>query len=692
MPKELVRRGLDDGTERLRSQLRDTAQHGQRDDYGGYWIEDTASAGGRRAEQTAEKLLKRKRHGSTDSQRVNSSEERPVPKPPAETDPQEAPARSPRTEEQPKIKTKEAIAQKDASLGKQEVQTTQDTGKAMRGHFPAVRQLDQAALQQRQNAPSNQADLNTIRGKEEFVQEQGRSMAIKQAEKQRLQATLAKKSRVVQDAFTHPAYTDPGRGGHVVTTTSRRHGTLSARTVREEGRRAGSAMKTARAGAKTVGRASQRTVKTAGHTAQKAVKTIGRTVQTAQKAAVVTAKASQRAAQAARVTARAAVVTAKAAAKAAVAAGKAAVAGIKSLAAAIAAGGWVAVVIVILICLIGLLVASPFGIFFAEDEAASGSVTPSAAVVQINGELTDHLNSLWMAGVYDNMEVLGQPPAWPDVMAVFAAKTAGAGNGMPVAVLDPQRVDLLRTVFWDMTKITTEEKEVEHPAVGNTPAWMETVLSITVTPRTPDDMRVFYAFTEQQNTALDEILASEAMLVSLARDLTITNQEAKALLASLPDDLSLERRAVVETTCRLVGKVNYFWGGKSLILGWDDRWGSLQKVWAEGNPTTGTWRPYGLDCSGMVDWTFYNASGGEYIIGHGGGAMMQHRYCMDIGWDEAQPGDLVFYPADEHVGIVGGRDESGNLLVIHCASSHNNVVITGAGGFVAVARPDFYDE
>lgn len=48
-----------------------------------------------------------------------------------------------------------------------------------------------------------------------------------------------------------------------------------------------------------------------------------------------------------------------------------------------------------------------------------------------------------------------------------------------------------------------------------------------------------------------------------------------------------------------------------------------------------------------------------------------------ISWNEAQPGDLVFYPDDEHVGIVGGRDESGNMLIIHCAFSQNNVVITG---------------
>ncbi len=75
-----------------------------------------------------------------------------------------------------------------------------------------------------------------------------------------------------------------------------------------------------------------------------------------------------------------------------------------------------------------------------------------------------------------------------------------------------------------------------------------------------------------------------------------------------------------------------------------------------------------------VDWVFYNASGGTYVIGHGGGAYAQHTYCTDIPWSEAQPGDLAFYPEDEHIGIVGGRDENGNLLVIHCASGSLKVV------------------
>ena len=147
--------------------------------------------------------------------------------------------------------------------------------------------------------------------------------------------------------------------------------------------------------------------------------------------------------------------------------------------------------------------------------------------------------------------------------------------------------------------------------------------------------------------------------------------DTAALLRDLPEYLSPEREAVVRTACSLVGKVNYFWGGKSLVIGWDVRWGEVRQVTAAGSSTTGTYRPYGLDCSGFVDWVFYNATGGQYIIGHGGG-------------------DLVFYPDNSHVGIVGGRDANGELLIIHCASGYNNVVVTGLEGFTSIARPDYY--
>lgn len=168
--------------------------------------------------------------------------------------------------------------------------------------------------------------------------------------------------------------------------------------------------------------------------------------------------------------------------------------------------------------------------------------------------------------------------------------------------------------------------------------------------------------------------------------------EAMEVWERLPDDLSMERRMVVTYALALVEKVDYFWGGKSLVLGWDDRWGELMEVTAEGSDSTGTEQPYGLDCSGFVDWTFYNASGGEYVIGQGGGAMEQHANCVDIEWDEVQPGDLLFYPEDEHVGIVAGRDWLGHLLVVHCASSTDGVAISHRTGFETAARPVWYTD
>ena len=95
-------------------------------------------------------------------------------------------------------------------------------------------------------------------------------------------------------------------------------------------------------------------------------------------------------------------------------------------------------------------------------------------------------------------------------------------------------------------------------------------------------------------------------------------------------------------------------------------------------------------CGDRLEGDTIASIGGSYVIGHGGGATMQHSYCTNISWADAQPGDLVFYPDNSHVGIVGGKDADGELLIIHCASGYNNVVVTGLEGFTSIARPDYY--
>ena len=128
--------------------------------------------------------------------------------------------------------------------------------------------------------------------------------------------------------------------------------------------------------------------------------------------------------------------------------------------------------------------------------------------------------------------------------------------------------------------------------------------------------------------SLDELLLQRDVLLELAENLTAISAATSEVLKELPEDLPEDREAVIWVACSLVGKVNYFWGGKSHAIGWDSRWGQLCEVTAADSPTTGSYRPYGMDCSGYVDWAFNNALG--YVIGHGGGAMMQHSDCTDI--------------------------------------------------------------
>ena len=400
----------------------------------------------------------------------------------------------------PKIKTRDAVT--SAPSG-DSVALTADRGAGTPDRL-SIKTRD-ACIQQ------PQPPQPLVQGRQEFARERGRAAAMKRAEAQR----VANGGETASPPAPSQRRYAGGQGRRTSVQAVRRPpspGEPDTRPVRDGGR---TIIKTARSGRKTTERTARQTIKTAERSSRKVIKTTQRTaktaqqtVKTAQRSAQATVKATQRAVQTARATAKAAAVTAKATAKATVAAIKAAIAAMQELIAAIAAGGWVVIVVVLVICMIGLLIASPFGIFFSDGGGSPDAASPTAVIAQINSEYADRLSSLQTGGTYDRVEIQGRPPSWADVFAVFAAKTASGSDGASVAVLDTATVEKLRTVFWDMTKITTAETEVEYPAEGETEAWTEKVLTITVTPRTPDDMRVFYAFTDQQNAALDELLTA----------------------------------------------------------------------------------------------------------------------------------------------------------------------------------------
>lgn len=357
------------------------------------------------------------------------------------------------------------------------------------------------------------------------------------------------------------------------------------------------------------------------------------------------------------------------------------------------------IALIMLLALAGGAVAvvnTPFGIFFSGEDGYDNSV--AKAVAEINQEFEARKEEL-LSYPADRIVITHLPSGgsdliitnWNEVIATFAAKTASdKDEAQDVVVIDEERKEILQKVFWDMNELSYHTETIHHGSGDN--AWIEIVLYITLTSKTHEQMYEPYYFTPYQISAAEELLKPEyaqmmaELIGNFGDSLAITDEELEQILEKLPHDLSPDRRKIVETACTLVGKVNYFWGGKSNAIGWDNRWGTPMKVTAPGSRTTGTIRPFGLDCSGFVDWVFNNSLG--YILGEGGGARAQHDNCEDISWSEALPGDLVFYPNDIHIGIIIGKDSDGELLVVHCASGYNNVVVTGIEGFVSVGRAD----
>lgn len=260
--------------------------------------------------------------------------------------------------------------------------------------------------------------------------------------------------------------------------------------------------------------------------AQKAVKTANRSVKgvqqsakgikTAQQAAKATAKAAQKTAQAAKSTARAAATGAKAAVRATIVAVKTTVTAVKGLVSAIIAGGWVAVVIILLICLIALVVGSCFGLFFGSDSTGTGT-SVTQAVSALNGEYLAHIQEIEDSNLHDRQEITSNDGAlsinWEDVLAVFSAKVTGAKDGAQVASLDDAQVQQLRDIMWEMNAVSsstrTESHEVEVTEVdedGNettrTETVTETILEITITHKTPEEIARQYSFNPRQNEYL----------------------------------------------------------------------------------------------------------------------------------------------------------------------------------------------
>ena len=265
---------------------------------------------------------------------------------------------------------------------------------------------------------------------------------------------------------------------------------------------------------------------------------------------------------------------------------------------------------------------------------------------------------------------------WQDILAIYVYQQNKEGK--TEYTLDASAKEELADIFARMNPVIRDSKDITKASYGN--------LHI-------NDYIKEENISKSDREILRKYVETDCMLLCA----TVTG--AKGFVRqSVGEDVSEERVNVITAAYSLVGKVGYFWGGKSTSIGWDSSWGNAMTVGAEGSRTTGSVRAYGLDCSGFVTWAFINGYQDTSIAAQiGDGTTDQWNSALTISEEEAQPGDLVFQRgpeggSDNHVGIICGQTDNGDWIVVHCSSSKNGVTVGEAysSSFRYIRQPSCY--
>ncbi|MDO4306206.1 MAG: NlpC/P60 family protein, partial [Eubacteriales bacterium] len=265
---------------------------------------------------------------------------------------------------------------------------------------------------------------------------------------------------------------------------------------------------------------------------------------------------------------------------------------------------------------------------------------------------------------------------WQDIIAVYVYEKSQEGK--EAFTLDASSKDDLAAIFEELNPVVRDKQNITHVSYGN---------------------RHINYYIKKNKIAREDRELLKKYVETDCKILCATVTAAKGFVRqSVGDDVSEERVNVIAAAYSLVGKVGYFWGGKSTVFGDDPSWGTAERVTAAGSNSTGTVRAYGLDCSGFVTWAVvngYHDTSMQSAIGDG--TSDQWFKAQVVSEQKAQPGDLVFQRgpeagSDNHVGILCGKTDSGDWIAVHCSSSKNGVTVGEAYGasFRYIRQPSFY--
>ena len=348
------------------------------------------------------------------------------------------------------------------------------------------------------------------------------------------------------------------------------------------------------------------------------------------------------------------------------------------LVAAIAVGISVALSIIIVISLVAFVSGSAYGIFFAADAPNAASVTVREAVETLTEEYRDKLEEISDTVQHDRQDITANDDVyyirWQDVLAVFSSYVSGNEQGAPVAALTEEQLDKLREIMWAMNAVdysTRAETAVIETTDKNgkaiTTEITETVLVISLTHKTPDEMAVDYHFTARQNNYLQ--LLKDPQYEELWAELLGGFEQGGGEVMS-PDGTRAPT-GTLQWPLPVAGTITSQFGHRvDPITGEVSSHTGTDIACAEGTPILAAANGTVTVANGLDSW---GGSYGYYIqIDHGGGLETLYAHCSSICVttdQQVQAGQVIGY-----VGHTGRATGSHLHLEVHVNGSRTDAM------------------
>ena len=352
--------------------------------------------------------------------------------------------------------------------------------------------------------------------------------------------------------------------------------------------------------------------------------------------------------------------------------------GLHSLVAAIAAGISVALSIIIVISLVAFVSGSAYGIFFAANAPNADTITVQQAVETLTAEYRDRLEEISNTVQHDRQDITANDDVyyirWQDVLAVFSSYVSGNEQGAPVAALTEEQLDKLREIMWAMNAVdysTRAETAVIETTDKNgkaiTTEITETVLVISLTHKTPDEMAVDYHFTARQNNYLQ--LLKDPQYEELWAELLGGFEQGGGEVMS-PDGTRAPT-GTLQWPLPVAGTITSQFGHRvDPITGEVSSHTGTDIACAEGTPILAAANGTVTVANGLDSW---GGSYGYYIqIDHGGGLETLYAHCSSICVttdQQVQAGQVIGY-----VGHTGRATGSHLHLEVHVNGSRTDAM------------------